>query len=250
MKIFALVILVTSFLINVAAHEIIDCDQCCSPDKIVLAFDMHHTLIKPDIKTMIEIALHEAPLKIAKLLTFLPFDLCRYLITGNETQTVFIHTIYTLGFKSAGDSYKKIILQYDPQLWQTAEKMATSMIALAGIEELLKELKSLGYTLRVATNASFWELDGIRQKMPQIFQCFEKSAQTVNSLANSPKKPDLAYFTEYLKKFDSGKEIIFIDDAQENVDAAKKAGMIGIVFTDAQQLRDDLIKLGIKLQKK
>lgn len=241
-------LLFTGSLLSSATHEITHSDHLGSPDAFVLAFDMHHTLVKPNVKNMIGVALKTGGLKMAKLFALLPFDSIRYLATGTGSQAKLIHELYKLGFSSTGEAYRNLINQYDPELWKTAEKMATSMTALAGIQELLQELKSLGYTLRVATNGSTWELNGIRQKMPQIFKHFEKDAQTVDNTPVTPKKPDVAYFTDYLKKFDIGKKVIFIDDKQENVDASIKTGMIGIVFTGAQNLREDLIKLGIPLK--
>ncbi|MBU0461891.1 MAG: HAD family phosphatase [Nanoarchaeota archaeon] len=40
-------------------------------------------------------------------------------------------------------------------------------------------------------------------------------------------------------------QILFIDNKDVNISAAEKLGMQGIVFHDAGQLRDDLVKLGI-----
>lgn len=232
------------------AHEITH--QQISQSNTVFAFDMHHTLVVPNAAGMAYCAVSNAAPKLAKLLVLLPFDTIRYLITGNGSQAKLIFGLCKLGFSSPGGEYQTLIEQYDPELWKTAEKMATTMNIIPGMQELTSELKSLGYTLRIASNGSSWEVRGMMARLPQLFNNFETDAQTVEYVGSkrTPKKPNLAYFTDYLSKFDIEKKIIFVDDKQENVAAAKQAGMFGIVFTDAQQLRDDLINLGIKLQKK
>ncbi|MBI5392693.1 HAD-IA family hydrolase [Candidatus Woesearchaeota archaeon] len=42
-------------------------------------------------------------------------------------------------------------------------------------------------------------------------------------------------------------ETVFIDDMQKYVDGANAVGIHGILFQDAEQLKDDLKKLGVKV---
>ncbi|MBI9043025.1 MAG: HAD-IA family hydrolase [Anaerolineaceae bacterium] len=54
-------------------------------------------------------------------------------------------------------------------------------------------------------------------------------------------KPDAAFFELILKELDvNAAASIFIDDLQENIDAANKAGMIGIRFLSRDQILDEL----------
>jgi putative hydrolase of the HAD superfamily len=56
-------------------------------------------------------------------------------------------------------------------------------------------------------------------------------------------KPDLRVYSFVAEKLGvKPSEIIFVDDKEENVDAAKKAGMNGIVFKNAVQLKSALSK--------
>lgn len=63
------------------------------------------------------------------------------------------------------------------------------------------------------------------------------------------KKPDLAIFALLISRYklDPGKAV-FIDDSEDNIAASKAAGLQGIHFKDAKQLRADLIQLGLPIR--
>ncbi len=62
------------------------------------------------------------------------------------------------------------------------------------------------------------------------------------------KKPDPRIYMHALRRFKaSPKEVVFIDDTEENVIAARKLGIISIVFNNPAQLLRDLKKYDIKL---
>jgi putative hydrolase of the HAD superfamily len=57
-------------------------------------------------------------------------------------------------------------------------------------------------------------------------------------------KPDPAAFNETLERLGVAPgEAVFIDDTQEHVEAARKLGIHGIVFTTAEALNNDLINV-------
>ncbi|MGB0050633.1 MAG: HAD-IA family hydrolase, partial [Terracidiphilus sp.] len=59
-------------------------------------------------------------------------------------------------------------------------------------------------------------------------------------------KPDPAIYRHVLEKLGTRpEETLFIDDRKANVDAAVAIGMKGIVFTDVERLRADLIAVGL-----
>jgi HAD superfamily hydrolase (TIGR01509 family) len=59
-------------------------------------------------------------------------------------------------------------------------------------------------------------------------------------------KPDAAYYARVLEQLAlPANRIVFIDDIPENVEGAKQAGMVGIVFEGAQRLRQELEALGV-----
>ena len=76
---------------------------------------------------------------------------------------------------------------------------------------------------------------------------FDKFQVRVFSCDVGLKKPDLQIFNFALKKLDSRpKKTIFIDDLPENVSAAEKLGINGIVFKNGKQLGQALERLEIK----
>ncbi|MBF0288984.1 MAG: HAD family phosphatase [SAR324 cluster bacterium] len=61
------------------------------------------------------------------------------------------------------------------------------------------------------------------------------------------RKPSLTFYQLFLEKYEiEAQRSVFIDDVQENVEGAEKAGMHAIRFQNAQQLTQDLKKLGIE----
>ena len=58
-------------------------------------------------------------------------------------------------------------------------------------------------------------------------------------------KPDPEIFRTFCARFGvTPEESVFIDDVVQNVTAARSLGFHGIVFTDADELRNDLIRCG------
>ena len=59
-------------------------------------------------------------------------------------------------------------------------------------------------------------------------------------------KPEAAIYQLLLNRFSiAPKETVFIDDLPDNIAAAKKEGMNGIVFKSPDQLKSDLLSLGV-----
>jgi putative hydrolase of the HAD superfamily len=59
-------------------------------------------------------------------------------------------------------------------------------------------------------------------------------------------KPDAAIYHHVLKQLGTRpEETLFIDDKQVNIDAANAVGMKGVLFTNVDRLRADLIARGL-----
>ena len=59
-------------------------------------------------------------------------------------------------------------------------------------------------------------------------------------------KPDLSIYRYTLQQLGTRpEETLFIDDRQVNIDAAEALGMKGVLFTDVNQLRADLVTKGL-----
>ena len=115
------------------------------------------------------------------------------------------------------------------------------IVPIEGTAEVVRELKTRGYALYLLSNASvrqpsYWhDIPGS--------ECF---SGTVISAQLHLLKPEAAIYQALFDKFSlTPANCIFVDDLPLNVEAAQNAGMQGIVFYDAQQLRSELQKRGV-----
>ncbi len=116
--------------------------------------------------------------------------------------------------------------------------------AIPGTSELMRELKDAGLRLFAASNWHCETFAQVRYAYPAL-NLFEQIAL---SGEYGVVKPDIRFFHIALNCFAVPAEnLIFVDDRGENIEAAAKAGLKGVVFTDAGTLRRDLIALGLPL---
>jgi HAD superfamily hydrolase (TIGR01509 family) len=117
--------------------------------------------------------------------------------------------------------------------------------SLTPLEEgiaLLKTMKERGYHVYILSNMSKEGLEVIKQKYDffklcdgEIFSC---NVHTV--------KPDTVMYLFLLKEYNlDPAECLFIDDVQENIDAAKAVGIDGIVCSSHAFVRDELKRLHV-----
>ncbi len=122
--------------------------------------------------------------------------------------------------------------------------------------ELLKELRARGYLMRIASNIGKQIFIAFKEQLQHsdynIFDYFEKDAQnlegkTIDYLQSTAEKPSPQYYKEYLDQYNPDRStlIIFIDDKLVNIPPAIAQGFVGIHFKNAEQLRDDLVTLGV-----
>ena len=106
-----------------------------------------------------------------------------------------------------------------------------------GMRELVERLKIIGYSVYGLTNWSMETFPEAREHFG-ILQMIERY---VVSGAEGYVKPDPRLFQVLLDRYGlKAEECIFIDDNPDNVAAARKMGMQGIVFTSAENLREEL----------
>ena len=114
---------------------------------------------------------------------------------------------------------------------------------------LIKALKKEGYRIDIASNIGQSFLNHLQRSYPAIFADFDHIKITSSNGSVLLKKPNLDFFRDYLATFNSdGKHIIFVDNHLPSVQAAQKLGIIGIHFQNPEQLKQQLIALGV-LQK-
>lgn len=108
---------------------------------------------------------------------------------------------------------------------------------------LIKKLKDQQLQLAVVSNtvsahALYLTQQGLYDDFDELILSYQLDV----------RKPDPGIFTIALKKLGvKAEEVFFVDDLQENVDAAILLGIHGILFTSADKLRKDIVNLGIPL---
>jgi len=150
-----------------------------------------------------------------------------------------------------GEVYVKILQDYhQPDIAQLTLDLANDVDPIEGTVTIIKELKTLGYEVNIASDIGKTVLENLktREKYRPLLSLFdhEQSVDYIHANGHPVQKPQLAYFNDYLQKFQDNKQyIIFIDDKEKNVIGASNAGMIGIVFKNPSQLRAQLVTMGI-----
>ena len=106
-----------------------------------------------------------------------------------------------------------------------------------GMREVISILKSSGYELFGLTN---WSMETFPEAR-EHFGILQMIDRYVVSGAEGLVKPDPRLFQVLLDRYNlKAEDCIFIDDNPDNVAAARKLGIDGIVFTDAEDLRKHL----------
>lgn len=98
---------------------------------------------------------------------------------------------------------------------------------------MLKSLKEKGYTLYYLTNKSKWnwERHGAKDRMEPMMQYFTDG---IVSCDVGVEKPDIRIYEMLIEKTGLNPNTsLFFDDKKANVDAAKKVGIDGVVFTQS-----------------
>ncbi len=137
--------------------------------------------------------------------------------------------------KVSWPEYAEVIEAFDRRFQETVGG------EVAGMRELLTELKGRGYGLwglsnwsskvyeTISTHGVFGLLDGM------MISCEEKLV-----------KPDVAIYRRFLRKFGlKAEECVFLDDRPVNIEGCERAGMRGIVFENAAQARRRLREFGV-----
>ena len=107
--------------------------------------------------------------------------------------------------------------------------------------EIIKKLKLQQISLAVLSNTIQEHALYLTQK--GIYDEFD---ELIFSYQINMRKPDSQIYLVALQRIESEpSETFYVDDIQENVDAAIKLGMHGILFTSADQLEKELKSLGV-----
>lgn len=114
--------------------------------------------------------------------------------------------------------------------------------------DMVTQLKSAGFKVYIFSNMGPATMKEMIKKFPELFNqingIFCPSEE--NGFDFKPNPSCYIAFKDYLKsKGDENKQIIFVDDRTENIQAAEEAGFIGIICNSIQNVRNRLVNLGL-----
>lgn len=115
---------------------------------------------------------------------------------------------------------------------------------ISGSVAVLKELLANNHDVTMLTNFASDTFEIAKTKYD-----FLTSSRGVTVSANVGLiKPDIEIYQHHVRAFDlSPSHCVFIDDSMKNVEGARAAGWQGIHFQNAETLKSDLERFGIKL---
>lgn len=117
---------------------------------------------------------------------------------------------------------------------------------VAGVPEVIQALKAQSIPIYALTNfpAEKWD------ETASAFPVLKSFKDVIISGVEKMVKPDPRIYDLTLTRLGSPppENVIFFDDRQDNINAAKNAGMTAYLFTDVKSLQSDLEKSGIYLK--
>jgi HAD superfamily hydrolase (TIGR01509 family) len=148
----------------------------------------------------------------------------------------------------------------------TPEEFATSISAISGLKipypefveawkdifwlnasvaELIEVLKSRGYPLLLGSNTNVLHAAYYRRQHARTIDLFD---HLIFSYEVGCLKPDARFYLAAAAAANLlPASCIFIDDVEENVEGARKAGLTGLLYTDTPSLLGDLSRLGVEV---
>ncbi len=109
--------------------------------------------------------------------------------------------------------------------------------------DVVRKLKEKGYKLAVLSNTNLTHVTynrtrGLYKEFPLVVLSYEVGIM----------KPDPAIYMYTLSKLDvRPEEAFFVDDLPENVEAARRLDIHGILFKNANQMKEKIKKLGVAI---
>lgn len=182
---------------------------------------------------------------------------CEPFVTNPDDQTLILDRLFSsfewlmldMGVISEAQALVQIKQRLPEHLHEAAGQCLAHwheycMWPIAGMEELVKELKEKGYGIYLCSNASL-RMPAIQDNYP-VFRYFDGILFSAQVKCIKPQKEIYEHlFSRFRLK---PEECFFIDDIQLNIDGAKDCGMDGYCFADmnVERLRQVLLKLEVR----
>ena len=131
---------------------------------------------------------------------------------------------------------------YEKEIRAVYENLGDCTWALDYAIPWVKELKAKGLKLYVLSN---WPEHIYRQRGNKL-DFLDLVDGYCLSFQEHLNKPDAEAFLNLMGKYGiTAEETVLIDDTKANIQAAKKLGIHGILFTDYERAREELKRLGV-----
>ena len=126
---------------------------------------------------------------------------------------------------------------YEKEIRLLFENCATFVREYSYSKDWIIELKQKGYKVYLLSNYGKTAFEGIKNN----FQFYPIVDGEVISYQVKLVKPEEKIYKTLLEKYSlKAEECVFLDDREENIEAAKKLGFHGIVFTSKEKAEKEL----------
>ena len=110
------------------------------------------------------------------------------------------------------------------------------------VNELILYLKAKGYPVFILSNTNELHFSHILERFPIVHAVDD----WILSFEVGAKKPDRRIYDAIFEKMDvEGEKVLFIDDMEHNVAAARSLGMQGLLYTDPEDLWEAVRKMNV-----
>lgn len=139
------------------------------------------------------------------------------------------------------------LVKNDPEVETEIRRFTSDMSGLVEKADYaipwIKELKEKGYKVYYLSNFS----DKARKECADALDFLSYTDGGILSYQDKMVKPEPEIYKCLLERYQlKAEECVFLDDLEENIEAAKAQGMQGIVFTSKEEAEAGLEKLGVK----
>lgn len=196
----------------------------CTPQNTIILFDLHQVLFSHNYTQMLIECIKNI-----------------YLIRLLRPALI-KKTINLLRRKGSGQELLVFIEQHYPHLAHTTAgivAIANAQKLIPAMHTLVKELKTKGYEVHIASNIGETFFDDLYKRHTDFFALFDY-IKIVTQQKNNVliRKPMPAFFTNYQKEANpQNKNVIFIDDNKKHLHAARAHGFTPVLFKSSQQVR-------------
>lgn len=136
--------------------------------------------------------------------------------------------------------------EYEKEIRMVWENIGLPIWQYEYVKPWIRNMKQCGYHVYILSNYSRWTYENTQEALSFL----QDVDGAVFSFQVQQIKPEPEIYQSLLKKYDlKAEECVFLDDRQENLDAAMAQGIAGIRFTGYEDALEQLCTYGVDLTK-